>query len=206
MMEKNLIKQILIDRGLYKDDYFNQSLYKISDSVMLKKDSEYALSMGYSTLQNMHNINHVGLKEILENFTLKQDEEIKIISINPIKEPTIPPTDIGDIIRIYFNPSMDFLYGVYKKPTDEEIKRRHIDEYKELVIANKDTKSTEQIVQLLYDNNASQIDSVAALIYGLNISLSEADSIVLNSQTWSHMREETDRIRAIFFSKDSDEG
>lgn len=199
-MEKNLIKEILIDKGLYKDDYFNQSLYKISDSVILKKDSEYALAMGYSTLMDTHNITHKGLKEILENFTLKQDEEIKIVSINPIKEPTFPPTNIGDIIRIYFNLSMDFLYGVYKKPTDEEIKRRHIDEYKELVIANKDTMTIGQIIQLLYDEGASMNYSVIALMSVYGKSIDEAQSLIKTNPTWTTINNEMEWVTKAFLS------
>lgn len=50
----------------------------------------------------------------------------------------------------------------------------------------------------LKDNGASQIDSIKVLMEALDISLREADGIVLNSIAWSNQKNITQNIRNTF--------
>lgn len=65
-------------------------------------------------------------------------------------------------------------------------------------IYNGTQEGIEDGLSQLKDNGASQIDSVKVLIEALDISLREADGIVLNSIAWSNQKKITQNIRSAF--------
>lgn len=62
-----------------------------------------------------------------------------------------------------------------------------------------DPRNLSKALQVLKDNNASQMESVKTLISTLGLSLKEADNLVRESEAWASTREHTDRIRNSFW-------
>jgi len=64
---------------------------------------------------------------------------------------------------------------------------------------NGDIDSLENAISLMKENGASQIDCVKVLKNELNLTLSEADGIVLNAKAWSQEKESVEKFRDHFF-------
>jgi hypothetical protein len=75
-----------------------------------------------------------------------------------------------------------------------------IDNYKILfgsIYSQKDV-NIEKALQALKENGASQVDSIMILMSELNLSLKEANQIVLNSNAWKFYKSYTEKIREEF--------
>jgi hypothetical protein len=64
----------------------------------------------------------------------------------------------------------------------------------------KNSNNIDECLSKLKSSGASQIDCVKILIWGLKISLKEADAIVLQSTTWEQSKEATESFRNNFIS------
>jgi hypothetical protein len=75
--------------------------------------------------------------------------------------------------------------------------------YKALILENyKSEGDLEEIIVLLKQQGASQIESVKVLVDALNIPLQKAGDVVDNSEVWKHMRETNEHLRSKFFEEE----
>ncbi len=75
------------------------------------------------------------------------------------------------------------------KMTDEETKKIFNENYRG------DEESLQAAVRLLRESGYSQMESLKVLVEGLNLSITEADKIILNAKAWSSEKESNLRLR-----------
>lgn len=75
------------------------------------------------------------------------------------------------------------------KKTDEETKKIFDENYRG------DEESLQTTIRLLKESGCSQMESLKMLVQELNLSIIEADRIILNAKAWSSEKEGNLRLR-----------
>ena len=78
---------------------------------------------------------------------------------------------------------------IYMKMSDEKIKRIFDENYRG------DEGSLQATIKLLKEAGYSQMDSLKALMHELNLSMREADLIILNAKAWLSERDGNLKLR-----------